>query len=135
MKLAAARDAPAAARTAVTAWMAGRVSQAMLTDVQLVVGELVANSVRHANAVAGAAVRVRAQLRTDAVWLEVEDGGSTGAIVRRAPDLENGGGFGLNIVDTLSARWGVTRDAGTRVWVELAFRRPAETRDRRERGA
>ena len=114
-------DAPATARAAVTAWIAGRVSEAMLTDAQLLVGELVANSVRHADAPGDAAIRVCADVRADVLYLEVEDRGNGGAITRRAPDLEAGGGFGLNVVEVLSRRWGVNRDAGTRVWAELTF--------------
>jgi serine/threonine-protein kinase RsbW len=114
-------DAPAAARVAVSAWMAGRVSETMLADAQLLVVELVTNSVRHADAPADAVISVRAQASVDVVRLEVEDDGRTGSIARRAPDLQNGGGFGLNVVERLSARWGVNRDAGTRVWAELAF--------------
>jgi serine/threonine-protein kinase RsbW len=119
--LTAALDAPAAARAAVNAWMAGHVSETMLADAQLLVVELVANSVRHGDAPAGAVVRVRAQVSADVLLVEVEDRGSAGSIARRAPDLEHGGGFGLQVVETLSRRWGVNRDAGTRVWAELAF--------------
>jgi hypothetical protein len=32
-------------------------------------------------------------------------------------------GFGLNVVEALSQRWGVDRDAGPRVWAELAIPR------------
>jgi|SRR5215218_10643959 anti-sigma regulatory factor (Ser/Thr protein kinase) len=119
--LAAEVDAPAAARAAVTAWMAGRVSETVLTDALLLVSELVTNSVRHAEAPADTLVSVRAQIRADVLCLEVEDGGTSGAIARRTPDLSYGGGFGLNVVEVLSRRWGVDRDAGTRVWAELAF--------------
>jgi serine/threonine-protein kinase RsbW len=119
--LAAALDAPAAARAAVSAWMAGHVSQTMLADAQLLVVELVANSVRHGNAPAGAVVNVRAYVSDDVVRLEVEDRGTAGSVRRRPPDLEDGGGFGLQIVEAVSRRWGVNRDAGTRVWAELAF--------------
>jgi anti-sigma regulatory factor (Ser/Thr protein kinase) len=121
VSLASEDDAPAAARAAVTAWMAGHVSETVLTDALLLVSELVANSVRHAEAPADALVSVRAQIRADVLCLEVEDGGTSGAIARRAPDLSYGGGFGLNVVEVLSRRWGVERDAGTRVWAELAF--------------
>jgi serine/threonine-protein kinase RsbW len=124
--LAAGLDAPAAARVAVTRWMAGRVSRLMVADVQLLVSELVANSVRHADGAGDAVVSVRAHARADVLCLEVHDGGTGGSIGRRAPDLEGGGGFGLNVVAALSRRWGVNRDAGTCVWAELAFRRPAE---------
>jgi serine/threonine-protein kinase RsbW len=121
VSLAAGVEAPAAARAAVSAWMAGHVSETMLADAQLLVGELVANSVRHAEAPADAVVSVRAQVRADVVCLEVEDGGTSGSIALRAPDLSHGGGFGLNVVEVLSRRWGVDRAAGTRVWAELAF--------------
>ena len=120
--LAAALDAPAAARAAVAAWMAGRVGEATLADAQLLVVELVANSVRHADTPADAALRVRGEIRGDALRLEVEDRGSGGSIARRAPDLRHGGGFGLNVVEALSRRWGVDRDAGTRVWAEIGIR-------------
>ena len=124
-------DAPAAARLAVRAWMAGHVSETMLIDAQLLVVELVTNSVRHADVPADAVISVRARAGVDVVRLEVDDDGRTGSIVRRAPDLHNGGGFGLNVVEDLSARWGVDRDAGTRVWAELAFP-PADSLSRDE---
>ena len=114
-------DAPAAARAAVTHWMADHVSRPMLVDAQLLVGELVANSVRHADTAADAVLSVRAHIRADVLVLEVHDHGTGEAITRRAPDRQAGGGFGLNIVEALSRRWGVNRDAGTRVWAELAF--------------
>jgi anti-sigma regulatory factor (Ser/Thr protein kinase) len=122
--LIAGRDAPSAAGTAVTAWMAGHVSETMLADARLLVVELVTNSVRHAEAGDDAVVSVRAQVRADVVWLEVADGGRGGAIARHAPDLQHGGGFGLHLVELLCRRWGVHRDAGTRVWAELAFAPP-----------
>jgi serine/threonine-protein kinase RsbW len=120
--LAAALDAPAAARAAMAAWMAGHVAETTLADAQLLVGELVANSVRHADTPADPVVRVRAEIRGDAMHLEVEDGGSGGSIARRTPDLQHGGGFGLDLVEALSRRWGVDRDAGTRVWAEIGIR-------------
>jgi serine/threonine-protein kinase RsbW len=119
--LAAALDAPAAARAAVRAWMAGHVGETLLADAELLVGELVANSVRHADAPDDAVVNIRGHLRADGLRLEVVDGGRSGSISPRTPDLEYGGGFGLHLVELLSRRWGVDRDAGTRVWAELAF--------------
>jgi hypothetical protein len=48
-------------------------------------------------------------------------------IAPRSPDLEGGGGFGLNVVQALSERWGLERIAagGTRVWAQLARHRCA----------
>jgi hypothetical protein len=99
--------------------MAGRVSEVVLADALLVVAELVTNSVRHADAATDAAITVRAELRPDVLHVAVADRGR-GPVRRRAPDLVHGGGLGLNIVQTLSACWGVDRAGGTRVWAELA---------------
>jgi signal transduction histidine kinase len=93
----------------------------MLADALLLVSELVGNSIRHADAPADAVISVRAHVRADVLCLEVQDRGRTGSIARRAPDLQHGGGFGLNLVDAVSRRWGVNRDVGTRVWAEIAF--------------
>jgi two-component sensor histidine kinase len=122
LRLAAGLNAPAAARAAVTAWLAGQLTPATLMDVELLIGELVANSIRHADAPADALVSVRVDVEADAVRLEVWDAGRGGSIARREPDLQYGGGFGLNLVEELSRRWGVSRDSGTQVWAELAFR-------------
>jgi anti-sigma regulatory factor (Ser/Thr protein kinase) len=123
LTLPTAIDAPAAARLALSAWMAGHISDTLLADTQLVVAELVANSVRHADAPADAVITVRAEVRGDVLRLEVADRGNGRSIARRAPDLHHGGGFGLHLVEVLSRRWGVHRAAGTRVWVELDFAR------------
>jgi anti-sigma regulatory factor (Ser/Thr protein kinase) len=112
--------APASARTAITAAMAAHLSEAVLADALLVVAELVTNSVRHAHADADAPITVRAELHPAVVRLEVADSGNGGSVARRAPDLERGGGFGLNLVATLSEDWGVEHTGGTRVWAELA---------------
>jgi anti-sigma regulatory factor (Ser/Thr protein kinase) len=113
--------APCAARAAMRAWMGGSPGDELVTDALMVIGELVANSVRHAHAPANSAIRVRAEMRANALLLEVADAGTSGAVMRRQPDFTNGGGFGLNLVATLSRRWGVARAEGTRVWAELAL--------------
>jgi anti-sigma regulatory factor (Ser/Thr protein kinase) len=118
--LVAGPGAASAARAALTSWMGARVGAPTLIDARLVVSELVSNSLRHADAPADALIRLSGHVRGDVLWLEVGDRGSAGSIVRRAPDPHHGG-FGLNIVEALSQRWGVNRDAGTRVWAELAL--------------
>ena len=125
--LPSAAGAPAAARAAVSAWVAGRVSELVLADAQLLVVELVTNSVRHARAPADAVITVRVRVCADVVRVEVEDDGRTEPIARRAPDMQDGGGFGLNLVEGLSARWGVERTAGTRVWADIPVAPVAET--------
>jgi serine/threonine-protein kinase RsbW len=112
--------APTTARRALTHWLSTRVKNGLLSDAPLVVSELVTNSLRHAGLPSAATVRVSAQLADGVLRLEVEDAGIGGAVSRRAPNRDAGGGFGLNIVDTLAVRWGVDRDGGTLVWAELA---------------
>jgi anti-sigma regulatory factor (Ser/Thr protein kinase) len=112
--------APGAARI-VMEGLRGRVSTAVVEDAQLVVSELVTNSVRHSGGPAVEIAVVRVQLTKTMVRLEVENRGHAGVIAARAPDLRAGGGFGLNLVQALSERWGHERFAagGTRVWAEL----------------
>ena len=86
-------DAPAAARAAVAAWLSPQVADQVLGDAQLLVSELVTNSVRHAQLAAGATVRVSVEICDGFVRLEVEDPGDV-AIGAVAPDREHGGGFG-----------------------------------------
>jgi hypothetical protein len=52
------------------------------------------------------------------VRVEVIDSGSGFAPEPRDPARATGG-FGLFLVDTQAARWGVDREGGTRVWFEL----------------
>ena len=115
------RRAPGAARR-VVGELRGRVATSVLETAQLVVSELVTNSVSHSDATAGAVVIVRTQLTGTMLRLEVEDPGHGGVVAPRAPDLEAGGGFGLNVVQAVSERWGFEREfAGpTRVWAQLA---------------
>jgi anti-sigma regulatory factor (Ser/Thr protein kinase) len=114
-------EAPAAARCMVER-LGGRVPAQVLVDTRLVVSELVTNSVRHSGVSTGAVV-VRVELTGAMVRIEVEDPGRVGVIAARVPDLS--GGFGLNLVQGLSERWGLERVAagGTRVWAQLAHDR------------
>ena len=111
--------APARARVLASGWLAGDVDDAVLRDALLILSELVSNSVLHAGAEPGDGVRVSAALTADRLRLEVGDGGHDGGVVRRPPQAMVGGGFGLNLVEEIAERWGVTHAAGTQVWVEL----------------
>jgi anti-sigma regulatory factor (Ser/Thr protein kinase) len=114
------------ARAAVVRWLPDDVAAEALADAKLVVSELVANSVRHGALASDGFVCVRLALGAGLMHVEVEDSGTTGVVAPRAPDLDGGGGFGLQIVAALARRWGIVREPGTRVWVELASA-PAET--------
>ena len=110
-------QAPAAARAVVAGVLGPRASD----DVQLLVSELVSNSVRHSGAGPDSDLVLRVAYWPSAIRVDVEDGGTGGSIAARAPGAD--GGFGMTIVRAISERWGVERIAtgGTRVWAQIAL--------------
>jgi serine/threonine-protein kinase RsbW len=119
--VAAGLDAPAMARAAVGPWLFARVPEKLLGDAQLLLSELVTNSVLHGQLARGAEIRVSVEISDGLVHLEVEDPGDDAAIAPRPPDRQHGGGFGLYLVEALSERWGSRHDGSTCVWAELAI--------------
>src|SRR4051794_29596189 len=115
--------APAAARAAVSGALSDGVSAAVLDRAQLLVSELATNSVQHTGATPGDDLVLRVERSKTAIRLEVEDSGRGHTVVARPPDLNGGGGFGLNLVHTLSERWGVEHAVAgpTRVWAQLSL--------------
>lgn len=105
------------ARTMVSHSLDGRAAPELVVDACLLVSELVTNSVRHADDSTHAPVHVRVMTLDDVVRVEVTDQGN-GAVRRRAPNLTEGG-FGLDMVEQIAARWGVKHTASTQVWFEL----------------
>ena len=103
------------ARDEVRDRLRNRVDDGLLTDLQLVVSELVTNSVRYGP---GETIEVEIAVSEDgSITGEVEDHGTGEVAMREITD--EGGGFGLRIVDALASRWGV-RDGSTHVWFELS---------------
>jgi serine/threonine-protein kinase RsbW len=109
--------AAASIRHAIADALAGHVPNRTVADAQLVLSELVTNSVRHSGLDGDAMLRIAASLAGGVLRLEVIDEGD-GAVVVRPPSIA-GGGFGLNVVEMLSRAWGVEREDTTRVWVEM----------------
>jgi anti-sigma regulatory factor (Ser/Thr protein kinase) len=114
--------APAAARIVVAEVLAEGVTPVVLEGAKLAISELVSNSVEHSGARAGQALLIRVGRVNGGFWLEVEDPGDEGTVAPRVPDEQAGGGFGLHLVEYVSERWGVDRQAqpGTRVWAEFS---------------
>ena len=112
--------APGAARAFVVACLERRVATSVLDSAQLVVSELVTNSLRHGRVPTGEVV-VSVELMPEFFRVGVHDSGSDALIAAQPPDFDTGGGFGLNLVQMLSERWGVERFAagGTQVWAQL----------------
>ena len=113
--------APGAARDLVVQCLQGRILASAVDSAQLVMSELVTNSLRHGGAPMDEVV-VSVELMPAWFRVGVRDSGSDAVIAVQPPNLEAGGGFGLNLVQMLSERWGVERLAagGTQVWAQLA---------------
>jgi anti-sigma regulatory factor (Ser/Thr protein kinase) len=90
-----------------------------LDAIQLLVTELVTNSVIHAGLRPGDQIELSITRSRAGLRVEVADRGA-GFEPPPPPDdpfAENG--RGLALVDMISDRWGVARDALTRVWFEI----------------
>jgi two-component sensor histidine kinase len=113
--------AAARARRLVEDELEGRLPAPVIADVSLLVTELIANGVRHGGA-GGDDSFLQLILEGQRSGLHVEvvnPIGDHGAPAQRKADLDGGGGLGLNLVATLSSRWGVKNAARTAVWFEL----------------
>jgi anti-sigma regulatory factor (Ser/Thr protein kinase) len=90
---------------------------------ELAVSELVSNAVRHGGD-PGAHIKLAITPKDGYMCVQVTDAGP--GLVRKPgaepPPARDDGGFGLFIVERLTRRWGVTREADrTRVWFEMDF--------------
>jgi anti-sigma regulatory factor (Ser/Thr protein kinase) len=113
--------APRAAREAVASMLAGRVGARILGDAQLIVSELVTNSVVHAQMGPGDSIGVDVGLSDDRVRIAVADDGAASLPHAVDPDAGAPNGRGLLLVEHLSHAWGVIRErnGATHVWCEL----------------
>jgi anti-sigma regulatory factor (Ser/Thr protein kinase) len=124
-------QAPSAARFVIADFLRDRLPSRMVESAQLIISELVSNSLRHNAAPEDQAVVVRVALDRGTWRLEVEDPGEGGVL---APDPERAaaGRLGMNLVQSLSECWGVEHAAerGTRAWAYLP-RGPVAADERR----
>jgi anti-sigma regulatory factor (Ser/Thr protein kinase) len=120
--LAADVGAPCAARQVVARYLGDLVAPSVFDNAQLLISELVTNSVRHSGAGANEQLTIRVDVAQTWCRVEVEDPGHDGVIAPRRPDRAQGSGMGLNLVQMLSERWGLERacEGGTRVWAQLS---------------
>jgi anti-sigma regulatory factor (Ser/Thr protein kinase) len=116
MALPSGSGAPGAARMVIAHCLTGLVAQQVLEDAELLASELVTNSLEHGGLADGDTVLVRVYLAADTLRLEIENPGTAGVVVSRLPGRA---GFGLDLVNRLAVRWGVSRDRTTSVWFEM----------------
>jgi anti-sigma regulatory factor (Ser/Thr protein kinase) len=96
---------------------AGSVDGPLLGDLKLLVSEAVTNSIRHGGV---GPIELRISVGPRIVRVEVEDHGPGFEAAVGDGGGERESGWGLLLVDRLSARWGVIASSTTTVWFELA---------------
>src|SRR3954467_13349703 len=83
--------------------------------------ELVNNAVRHGGAAEDQVIELElSALDADRVRVQVSDPGVGFDPTPRDAPLDEVGGWGLVLIESMAESWGVEQDAGTRVWFELA---------------
>jgi anti-sigma regulatory factor (Ser/Thr protein kinase) len=117
LALAPSDRAPGLAREALRP-LSGKLGKSAYETLQLLVTELVTNSVRHAGLSRDQRIRLRVALSGDGVWAEVREPGK-GFACERPPAPGKSGGWGLFLVNRLARRWNVNKDGETAVWFEL----------------
>jgi anti-sigma regulatory factor (Ser/Thr protein kinase) len=91
----------------------------LLPVIELLVTELVSNSVKHGGAGPDDPVRVELVVSDEAVRVEVSDlGPGFRPTPQPTPAPDGIGGWGLIMIDRSASRWGI-RHAGRCVWFEL----------------
>lgn len=130
LRLPATADAPAFARHALDG-LEVYVGEQICQIVQLLVSELVTNSVRHGGLRPADSIEVDVRSTHDRVHVEVADRGRGFDVPDDLPPPGVGAeaGWGLTLTDRLATRWGARREPQTRVWFDVG--RAPETADRR----
>jgi integral membrane sensor domain MASE1/anti-sigma regulatory factor (Ser/Thr protein kinase) len=99
--------------------LSSELGEELMTNVTLLVSELVTNSIRHTETSPAAAIGLEARVFADRVRVEVRDHGPGFEPEAQAPDRSSRSGWGLYLVDQLADRWGVTRDETAGAWFEI----------------
>ena len=91
-----------------------------LDDGLLVASELVTNAVKHSGCLGVHDLQVEIGRRRDRLLISVHDPGLSGKAAEPVrSERSDLGGWGLQLIERLSLRWGSERPDGYRVWAEL----------------
>ena len=123
MRLPASPVAASVARHAL-AGLAPFLDERVVDNAQLLVSELVTNSVRHGGLPPEASVEFCVRASSETLMVEVADPGrgfnGTPMRPRNSAGTASPSGWGLFLVEQIADRWGaVQKDGETRVWFEL----------------
>jgi anti-sigma regulatory factor (Ser/Thr protein kinase) len=97
-------------------WLPAELESTLL----LLTCELVNNAVRHGGAAEDQVIELElSALDAGRVRVQVSDPGVGFEHSPRNAPLDEEGGWGLVLIESMAESWGVEQDAGTRVWFEL----------------
>ena len=116
--------APAAARQLVSDISLDDTARSKL---ELILSELVTNSVKHAGRAGDAELSVSLRRERELVHGEVCGEGPEFEWTPHDPDLEEPGGLGLMIVNDLAERWGIITNSQVCVWFECSDCGPGDS--------
>ena len=97
----------------------------VVESAQLLASALITSRVLQPDSSEEDLLRLAVQIREDAMRVEVREPGTGGVVATSEPDRECSGDIGLQLIDMVPTRWGVSREAGTNVWFE--FHAPGAT--------
>ena len=96
------------------------VDETVIDEAEIVISELVANAIRHAQALPDGTIRVNWTVRDGVVEVAVTDGGGPTTPTPAPTSPWSANGRGLRIVRSLAHEWGVEDEVGScTVWVSL----------------
>jgi len=107
-------SAPGVARAATKRYSAGKVHAERISELILVISELVSNAWLHGRGRSSS--NFRSTTRSSAARSSTKGPGSSATVRARGP--EEVGGRGLFLVNALTNRWGI-HEGTTHVWLEL----------------
>jgi anti-sigma regulatory factor (Ser/Thr protein kinase) len=109
--------APGAARSVLSALLAGWAAPQSRVDAALLVNELVSNAVEHAGGDDALSLQVR--ISDGWLWAAVADGSTAHPVILEPSSLQ-ARGRGVRLIATVADRWGSENYGdGKRVWFEL----------------
>jgi len=89
-----------------------------IEDVNLLVSELVSNSVKHASLMDDQEILVDANPTENGIRVEVTNPGGA-QLANRLPEKAEESGWGLLLVAKIASRWGIATNGRTLVWFEI----------------
>jgi anti-sigma regulatory factor (Ser/Thr protein kinase) len=96
----------------------GYIPEATIEDVNLLVTELVSNSVKHASLNRDQEIEIDANPTERGIRVEVTNPGAA-QLANPLPEKAQESGWGLMLVTKIASRWGIVTNGRTLIWFEI----------------